>query len=98
MKKSFAFLTLAALSLTLGACGGGEEKAPEKKAESSKKKKGKKEKPHENPWAVETQGAEGDAAKAAAAPEKKKKKKKKGKEEEQSNPWAKDNPNPPTED
>lgn len=96
MKKSFAFLTLAAMSLALSACGGSsDKKEPEKKAESSKKKKkkGAKEVPHENPWAIETQGA--DAAKAEAKPEKKKKKKKKGKEEEQTNPWAKDSPTPP---
>lgn len=91
MKKSFAFLTLAALSLTLGACGGSSEPA-EKKAEAPKKKKGGKAKPHDNPWAIETQSAGADAAKSASKPEKKKKKK--GKGEEQSNPWAKDNPSP----
>jgi len=91
MKKSFAFLTLAALAMTLGGCGGSKEPA-DKKAEAPKKKGGK-EKPHENPWAVETQGAEGDAAKAAAKPEKTKK----GKEPEKTSPWAKDNPAPAAE-
>ncbi len=91
MKKSFAFLTLAALSLTLGACGGSSEPA-EKKAEAPKKK-GDKEKPHDNPWAIETQSAGADAAKAAAKPEKKK-----GKGGEQSNPWAKDNPSPTSDE
>ena len=92
MKKSIAFLTLAAMSLTLGACGGSKEPAA-KKVESPKKKKGGKEKPHENPWAIETQPAGAEAAKPAAKPEKKKK----GKEAEKSNPWAKDNPSPSPE-
>jgi hypothetical protein len=93
MKKSFALLTLAAMVMALGGCGGSEEPAPAKKTET--KKKGGKQKPHENPWAVETQGADGDAAKAAAKPEKKKKK---GKESETANPWAKENPSPAAEE
>ncbi len=88
MRKSIAFLTLAAMAMTLGGCGGSEP--AEKKAEAPKKKGGK---PHENPWAIETQGAGAEAAKPAAKPEKKK-----GKEGEKSNPWAKDNPTPPSED
>lgn len=91
MKRSFAFLTLAAMAMTLGGCGGSEP--AEKKAEAPKKKGGKS-KPHENPWAIETQGAGAEAAKPAAKPAKKKK----GKDGETSNPWAKDNPSPPAED
>ncbi|MFO1256782.1 MAG: hypothetical protein U1E37_14120 [Sphingomonadaceae bacterium] len=93
MNKSFAFLTLAAMSLALGACGGSKQPA-DKTAETAKKKGGKV-KPHENPWAIETQGAEGDAAKAKAKP---KAEKKKGKDDKKPNPWAKDAPSPaPTE-
>ncbi|MBA4161326.1 MAG: hypothetical protein C0515_04450 [Novosphingobium sp.] len=92
MKRSIAFLTLAAMAMTLGGCGGSSEPA-EKKAEASKKKGGKG-KPHENPWAIQTQGAGAEAAKPAAKPAKKKK----GKDGETSNPWAKDNPSPPAED
>ncbi len=89
MKKSFALLTLAAMAMALGGCGGSEEPAPAKKAET--KKKGGKQKPHENPWAVETQGADGAAAQA------KPETKKKGKEPETANPWAKENPSPAAE-
>jgi hypothetical protein len=93
MNKSCAFLTLAAMSLALGACGGSSEAAPDKKAEPPKSQGGKQ-KPHNNPWAIETEGAQGDTAKAAANPAPKKA----GKQGQHSNPWAKDNPSPaPTE-
>ena len=54
MKKAFATLTLAALAMTLGACGG--SKPPADKKTEAPKNKGGKEKPHENPWAIETPG------------------------------------------
>jgi len=91
MKKAFATLTLAALAMTLGACGGSKPPA-DKKAETSKSKGGK-EKPHENPWAIETPGTGADAAQAKPKVEKKK-----GKEPEKTNPWAKDNPSPAPEE
>lgn len=50
MKKSVMWLSLAAASLGLAGCGGGEEAKEAKPAAT--KKKGGKEQP--NPWAKET--------------------------------------------
>jgi hypothetical protein len=86
VKKSILWPCLAAASLALTGCGGGEP------AEDSKppaaKKKGEKE--EVNPWAKD--GPPG--SEPAVAPKKKPKKKGKKGEEEATNPWAKETPKP----
>lgn len=84
MKKSIMWLSLAAASLGLAGCGGGEEAKEAKPAAA--KKKGEKE--QTNPWAKD--GAPG--SEPVKAPQKKKAKK--GKGDAAENPWAKETPRP----
>ncbi len=84
MKKSIVWLSLAAASLGLAGCSGGEEAKETEPAAA--KKQGEKVEP--NPWAKDgTPGSE-----PAEPP--RKKKGKKGKDEVAENPWAKDTPRP----
>jgi hypothetical protein len=87
VKKSIVWPSLAAASLLLAGCGGGEKAEAAKPAATASKKGAKEE---VNPWAKD--GAPGSQAEAAP---KKKKRKGKGKaKQEAASPWAMEAPKP----